>query len=277
MNIEQLSALLHPAITELRCYAECPSTNDAIKSIAQGLKLGQWALVTTNRQTQGRGRRGSQWVSESGESLTWSLATRLALPAQVWPRASIVVGGAIVNELGQGDLRLKWPNDLLYCADDERPRKVAGILCERHEPPSGEPIWITGVGMNLSRPQYPEQIREISAGLHEVLPHQNPTERLAALSNAIVTRVDRWTAQRGRLLVQSYDAWLAYRDSAVRLEMAPNQKLVAWLDGLHDDGQLRIRKLDPAGRPMGEIQLVEPWRLLGAKVEPSWHTPAASN
>ena len=264
IDAQKLKSGLNPVVVSIDHHLESGSTNDLIKSAAGDLGAGQWALVVTEQQNEGRGRRGTTWVSAAGESLTWSMATALRLPAEVWPRASLVVGRALLEQLGAADLRLKWPNDLLLMRDGEKPRKVAGVLCERHERPGDAALWVVGIGLNLRRPQQPADVAALSAGLDETELTPDPTALVAALSDAVISAVNAWTAREGRLDAASFDHNLAFRDSAVTLEFAPNQTEDVWLLGLTDTGQLRVQDLDVDGNPSAAPRAVEPWRLLGA-------------
>ena len=90
-----------------------------------GLRDSDWALVTADRQTAGRGRPGAAWVSD-GRSLTMSL---IAPAGSVLPsgRLAIGVGVAVAETVGVG---LKWPNDLGWIDREGAFVKVGGILIE---------------------------------------------------------------------------------------------------------------------------------------------------
>lgn len=93
-------------------------------------------LVTAASQSAGRGRSGAKWV-DADRSLAASLAFRPEWPPESWSLISLVAGLAALDALG--DVRLKWPNDVVYGKD-----KVAGILSES----DGE-VAVVGIGVNL--------------------------------------------------------------------------------------------------------------------------------
>jgi BirA family transcriptional regulator, biotin operon repressor / biotin---[acetyl-CoA-carboxylase] ligase len=93
-------------------------------------------LVTAASQSAGRGRSGAKWV-DADRSLAASLAFRPGWPPDLWSLISLVAGLAALDALG--DVRLKWPNDVVYGKD-----KVAGILSES----DGE-VAVVGIGVNL--------------------------------------------------------------------------------------------------------------------------------
>ena len=131
------------------------STNSTLIELAeQGAASG--TVLLAHCQRAGRGRRGRQWHSSPGDSLTFSLLWRFA-PGTVPAGLSLAVGVALVRALSQfsqvcaGDtalaqrLRLKWPNDLLL---DER--KLAGVLIELV--PGAPHAAVIGIGLNRRLP-----------------------------------------------------------------------------------------------------------------------------
>ncbi|RYD26033.1 MAG: biotin--[acetyl-CoA-carboxylase] ligase, partial [Verrucomicrobiaceae bacterium] len=74
------------------------STNDEARRLAeQGMPEG--LVVITDRQTQGRGRRGAAWFSPPGESLAFSVLLRPDAPKALWPRLALVAGLAVAEAL----------------------------------------------------------------------------------------------------------------------------------------------------------------------------------
>ena len=128
---------------------ETAGTNLLAKSRARG------ALIFTEYQTRGRGRRGRRWLAMPGGSIL--VSARLPAPP-VLPGLSLAVGAALWRALGGGGrLRLKWPNDL-WNGNGE---KVGGVLIET----AGDDV-IIGAGINLvMTSQLREQILRPAAGL----------------------------------------------------------------------------------------------------------------
>lgn len=134
-------------------------------------------LLVTEQQTAGRGRLGRQWVSQIGDSLTFSLGLPMA-PAE-WSGLSLAVGVSLAQSLqphlpaaGEDRLRLglKWPNDLWLEGD----RKLGGILIETASGIglSGQDRYVViGVGLNVRAPDgqglstTPASLREVDAAL----------------------------------------------------------------------------------------------------------------
>ena len=106
---------------------QCPSTNALLLERARAGAPHASAIVC-ERQTAGKGRRGSAWVSASGASLTFSLLWRFDSSVLALSGLSLAVAVASARALeaqGGTQLTLKWPNDLLFDG-----RKLGGILIE---------------------------------------------------------------------------------------------------------------------------------------------------
>ncbi|MCX7945779.1 MAG: biotin--[acetyl-CoA-carboxylase] ligase [Hydrogenophilus sp.] len=131
---------------------ECPSTNDIAYQHARHLPLGEAIVVTTPRQTAGRGRNGRRWHAAPSASVTFSIAAPLpsAVDLCSLPLAAGVVLAETLTEIAP--VRLKWPNDLLLFD-----RKLGGILVESHWRACGsspQPLIVLGVGLNRFLPPF---------------------------------------------------------------------------------------------------------------------------
>ena len=111
----------------------CASTMDEAKKFPGG----GWQRVCSSEQTDGRGRRGSEWASRQGGLFaTWAIESKLL--QSISPGVlQTSIGSIVANELGAN---MKWPNDII----SQDGRKMGGVLVEASE---GSPIRV-GVGAN---------------------------------------------------------------------------------------------------------------------------------
>jgi BirA family biotin operon repressor/biotin-[acetyl-CoA-carboxylase] ligase len=119
------------------------STQDILRAWAEA-GAPEGALVLAEVQERGRGRRGRPWESRPGESLTFSLLLRPALPLSALSLLPLLAGLALFEAVGLGGL--KWPNDLL--APDGR--KLAGVLLEAKAEGEEVAYALLGVGVNVA-------------------------------------------------------------------------------------------------------------------------------
>ena len=125
----------------LRRFASVDSTNEEAKRLAAA---GEFAplWIAASEQTNGRGRRGRAWVSQSGNLFaTLLIRASIAGAAQLSFAAGLAVAGALQELAPAGKIGLKWPNDVLLNG-----RKTAGILLES----CGNSGVAIGIGINLA-------------------------------------------------------------------------------------------------------------------------------
>ncbi len=133
-------------------WATLDSTNEAaFRALEQGVAQDGDAFVALE-QTQGRGRRGSQWRSAPGLGLYASFVLR---PERAYPGPMVTISAGLatkdaVERLGLAESRLKWPNDLLV-----GPSKLAGILVESRAWSPKNPVYVLGVGINVGQRTFP--------------------------------------------------------------------------------------------------------------------------
>lgn len=143
--------------------AECASTNDEAK---EGARAGapHGALWIAEAQTRGRGRQGRVWSSPPGENLLFSVLVRVTcLPSRV-PQLSLACGlavrDAVASALGEahdGDVLVKWPNDVLVERDGVL-RKIAGILVESSIASGKANHVVVGIGLNVRTRAFPPEL-----------------------------------------------------------------------------------------------------------------------
>ncbi|MDB4837112.1 biotin--[acetyl-CoA-carboxylase] ligase [Marinomonas sp.] len=134
-----------PGNIHLSLAFETESTNnDAKRYISDSQPLP--ALVSVERQTKGKGRRGRQWESGVAKNLTLSFAWRFDNGPSVIEGLSLAVAVAVVRvlkDLGVPNPGVKWPNDILIDG-----HKICGILLEMVAN-QDECYVVIGVGLNI--------------------------------------------------------------------------------------------------------------------------------
>ncbi|AND17069.1 biotin--[acetyl-CoA-carboxylase] ligase [Rathayibacter tritici] len=146
-----LSAAVSPRILVLESAG---STNDELRerACAEPAAWPHLSVIATDDQRAGRGRLGRVWQAPAGRTLAASTlvdASALGGAATGW--LPLVAGAALARALAplvDGDVAVKWPNDVLIDG-----RKAAGILAERL--PDGRVVVGTGVNLLLSEQELP--------------------------------------------------------------------------------------------------------------------------
>ena len=146
----QLSQKAKGLLKKLEIESTVASTNELAKQRAE-TENASGLVVLAEQQTQGRGRRGRQWVSPYGCNLYLSLVWGFDGGVSALEGLSLAVGIAVqkaVARIGGQSLELKWPNDLLW-----QQRKIGGILLEVIGDPAGFCQVIIGIGLNVDMPE----------------------------------------------------------------------------------------------------------------------------
>ncbi len=182
------------AWTSVHVLRETASTQDHAK------RLGVGAVVTTGRQTAGRGRLGRSWI-DTGEE---GLAMTLNVASQPSERLALSVGIAVAEAIehlcrtatGAAPIvRLKWPNDLLIAS-----KKIGGILIERCGP-----IDHVGIGVNCTQAVFPSELASRATSLSL----SGFTIDRIDLACAILQRIDLWCVASDEQIASAF----AQRDS----------------------------------------------------------------
>lgn len=150
LSSERIAALFRPAAQHITVNVvdETGSTNaDLLASVPA---LTAPTLLIARAQTAGRGRAGRSWLSAPGKALTFSLAWKFNAPVHALVGLPLAVGVALAEALAMFNInvRLKWPNDLLY-----QGKKLAGILIETASAgrvPHDASWAVIGIGINMA-------------------------------------------------------------------------------------------------------------------------------
>lgn len=152
---------------EVVCLDEVDSTNEEIKRRAlAGAAAG--LVVTAERQTAGKGRRGRGFQSLEGKGLYLSVLLKPDVPleqvSQLTAWSAVAVCRAI-EDVCPVKPQIKWPNDVLVDG-----KKLCGILTEMGvEGETGTLSYVVaGMGTNVSQTaeDFGPELAEIATSLH---------------------------------------------------------------------------------------------------------------
>ena len=163
----------------LSLHGSVTSTNELARLAAEcGDATGR--VFVAEQQTQGRGRRGRQWVSPLGQNIYLSIVWGFDGGVQALEGLSLAVGVAVRRALescGVNGLEFKWPNDLLW-----QKKKLGGILLEVLGDPAGFCQVVVGVGVNLNMPcQAGKLIDQAWTDVNKIAAHPVARNKLTAV------------------------------------------------------------------------------------------------
>ncbi len=219
LDLERFQALLDSRVVarleRIGFEREVGSTNRlALDALKQGAGSG---IFAAEYQSQGRGRRGREWISPYGANLYFSLAWRFSVGLAALEGLSLAVGLALRQALGRfgvEPLELKWPNDLLSDG-----RKLGGILIEVSGEAAGEAQVVIGIGINVSMPEEMiEQVTQPCIDISRLLATPpDRTQLLAVLVEELIRMLDLFERQGFAVLREQWQQANIHRDRPIRL------------------------------------------------------------
>jgi BirA family biotin operon repressor/biotin-[acetyl-CoA-carboxylase] ligase len=214
------------------CVQKCAHFNavyvlretETTQDVALRMHAAPGVIITTMRQTAGKGRLGRVWADTQGDGIAVTFVTRRAAPERLALMSAVAACRAAAALLKDDDepprVRIRWPNDVFVDG-----RKLAGILVEQDDR-----IARIGVGMNITQRSFPEEIADKACSLAQL----GVTVDRAA---AIVT------------LIECFDAALAESDASLAQAFAGRDELCGRVATFEHRGETfagRILDIDPA-------------------------------
>jgi BirA family biotin operon repressor/biotin-[acetyl-CoA-carboxylase] ligase len=140
------------------------STNEFLKGLSNNQLVENLTVVTTERQTKGKGQMGSEWVSEPSKNLIMSVLVKgfLLDSSQVFD-INIAVSVSIIQALETlniPELSIKWPNDIMSYN-----KKIGGVLIENSIKSNGDINSIVGLGLNVNQTNFEDLPKATSLAL----------------------------------------------------------------------------------------------------------------
>ena len=226
----------------LRCFAQIESTN-----LTAGMLGGEGApngtLVTADKQTGGRGRRGRTWESPAGKNLYFSLLLKPDLSLEKASMLTLLMAVSVaraVEETGKKCAGIKWPNDILIHG-----KKVCGILTELKVENARIGHVIIGVGINVKDQEFEGELVEKASTLErECGVNIDRALLLAKIMNYFEKDMELFL-EKGDLepFMEYYHEHLLNKDAYVRV-LDPQNPFEGIARGITPTGELLVEKED---------------------------------
>ena len=218
------------------------STNNYLKQLLLETVLEDFSVVLTHHQTHGRGQRGSEWISDKGKNLTFSiLKHKPPFPTNRQFLLSILVSLSIIKTLEHynvPNLAIKWPNDIL---SDHH--KIAGILIENLIKSQQIESSVIGIGLNVNQ--------EIFNGLPKVSSLKNilgmPIDKDELLHKLIVNIQYYFSVYEKNgegILDTEYESYLFRKDKPSTFKLPDQTSFTGIIRGVTDSGKLQVQMED---------------------------------
>ncbi len=129
------------------------STNTYLKALLSKDDMSDYTIVSAKAQLKGRGQMGTEWTSEKGKNLTFSI---LKVFEGFDPTQQVFLNCLVslaiyktLKVLKVPGLSIKWPNDIM-----SGNQKICGILIENIVQGATIKNTIIGIGLNVNQTDF---------------------------------------------------------------------------------------------------------------------------
>lgn len=218
------------------------STNDYLKRISKEEDAQEDIVVWALEQTAGRGQMGTQWHTQGGKNLTFSVfrkVQRITINEQFFAlmAASLAVKD-VLSKLLIKNVRVKWPNDILTDND-----KICGILIESVIKKGRLDAMIIGVGLNVNQMSWKYAPRATSIKKRTGI-HFNLEEILMLLLNQFHHYVELLLKGDFNSIKEDYESHLFKKDKPATFRRTNGAQFVGIIKGVTHSGKLILLEED---------------------------------
>lgn len=215
------------------------STGSTNADLAERARTGAagWSAMVAGEQTSGRGRLTRSWSSPQGTSVSLSVLVRPSRPVNEWGLLPLITGLGVARALGAlgAAAALKWPNDVLLPADDER--KVCGILAELVAGPTPGVVMGMGVNVGQVRGEFPV---ETATSLRLVGVSATRPQVVTAVLEQLGEVYGQWERYGWGAVKESYESACITLGRTVRVELPDGTAVLGTARSISDDGRLVV-------------------------------------
>ena len=196
-------------------------------------------VFSSYNQQKGRGQIGSSWWSEPYQNLAVSV---VFLPAFLAAKNQFLLNQAVslgvcdmVAAYVEGDVRIKWPNDIYVGR-----RKVAGILIQNSLSSTKIQTSIIGVGVNINQAAFPPDLPNPTSFFLE----KSSNFDLDKTRSTLCQKIEAWYIQLKdgniKALQQAYLDKLLWYEEEHFFRRADQSLFKGTIKGVQDSGKLIV-------------------------------------
>ena len=239
--LSEAAQQLFPSIDHLK---EVTSTNDYLLKLSQATTDN--VICITEHQTQGRGRRGQQWVSQPGD-LCFSLLWKTKMDMDKLSGISLVTAIAIASALESNELsnniKVKWPNDI-FCHG----KKLGGVLIESTRCQQETSV-IIGIGINQNRLEQNSELEQSAISLCEISEENLQSTLIAKIINQLTEKLKTFQQSGLEPFISDWNKYDLVSQQLITVKF--NQIEVSGVSqGINNKGELLLKTTD------GELQAI---------------------
>jgi BirA family transcriptional regulator, biotin operon repressor / biotin---[acetyl-CoA-carboxylase] ligase len=207
------------------------STNNYAMALVHEALAKHGDAYFTAYQTQGKGQRGKQWLSNNGENIAISIIVepkQLKIENQFY--LSIAIALAVhqfFKKYAIDKTFVKWPNDIYW-----RDRKAAGILIENvitsTKPQASHGLtntnnWkfaVVGIGININQTSFDTALQNAVSLKQITGKHYNVSDLAKELHHLVMEKVDALLPENFENILNNYNEFLYKKNQLVKMKTA---------------------------------------------------------
>ncbi|WP_299227645.1 biotin--[acetyl-CoA-carboxylase] ligase [uncultured Psychroserpens sp.] len=232
------------------------STNSFLRQLSNEEPIQDYTVVTSQLQTKGRGQMGTQWKSEAGKNLVFSVFKDVSnINLQHHFYMSMIVSLAVFKALESykiKNLKIKWPNDILA-----EQQKISGILIENVIKYNQIQSSIIGIGININQVKFEDLPKATSMQLISGVSFNND-EVLHQVLQFLKFYFGLLKQNKLEAIKEEYESYLFRKEKPSTFKDQSNHIFTGYIKGITNSGNLRILIEDSIVREfdLKEITLV---------------------
>lgn len=220
-------------------YDEVTSTNTVAKQLAdEGEAEG--TLIVSDKQNQGKGRRGRCWESPKGTGVFMTVILKPQMKPVYASMLTLVAALALNNaitDLTGLESKIKWPNDIVV-----NNKKVSGILTELSAEVDYINYIVVGIGVNVSMKDFPEELKDKATSLLLEGKSISRAQLIAKTMEYLEDYYERFLRTHDLSeLKEVYSKVLINKDQVVRI-LSEEDSYIGIARGITNEGHLIVEK-----------------------------------
>ena len=226
------------------------STNSFLKKMAENSLVENYTVVVANCQTSGRGQMETEWVSEPGKNLTFSVFFKvesLLIMNQKYLNFAVALSVFdVLNEMDIPKLTIKWPNDIMAGG-----MKIGGILIENTLKGAEIQSSVVGIGLNVNE-SFSEQKEFTATSLIDIKEKNfDLDELLLSLVDKLKNNTEQLRLQKHEILEKRYLNVLHKKNVPSMFKTDQNVLFMGKIIGVSKEGKLQIELTDETVQEFG--------------------------
>lgn len=223
---------------KIKNYDEIISTNTFAVNLLKHERPCEGTVISTKKQTGGKGHGVNQWESEPGMNLTISIILYpvfLKADEQFFLSMAISLGIRDFLELFTENIYIKWPNDI-YVSDD----KIAGILIENSISGNNFDYCVAGIGININQEKFTEAASNPTSLIQITGRKHSLDNSLNLLCRRLDFRYNQLKEEKNRQSIKANYLMNLYHYQEFVQFKHENKKFTAKITGIDPSGRLII-------------------------------------